>query len=87
MSDKGDEGTTNWKEFCHIKDYKPPPRLFYDREITGDLYNNEDPKDYKNNDGTTKSTCEYFYHLLEKEESNFKLRVIQSFWNTNDLCL
>ena len=56
------------------------PQLFYDSQVFGDLYSNEDDKDIKvMRDGvltnSTKYACEYFYYLLEKEESNFELQV------------
>ena len=57
------------------------PQLFYDSQVFGDLYSNEDDKDIKvmRNGVLTNSTkyaCEYFYYLLEKEESNFELQVL-----------
>ena len=57
------------------------PQLFYDSQVFGDLYSNEDDKDVKvMRDGvltnSTKYACEYFYYLLEKEEFNFELQVL-----------
>ena len=63
--------------------FQPPPQLFYDAPVVGELYANETIEDIRHFDedgamtDTNKYACEYFYYLLEKEESDFTLKVNQ----------
>ena len=61
--------------------FQPPPQLFYDAPVVGELYANETIEEISHYDetgamtDTNKYACEYFYYLLEKEESDFTLKV------------
>merc|ERR1719362_1966010 len=75
--------TTDWKEICHVNGthlIEPPPQLFYDAPVFGKLYANETIEEISHYDengamtNTNKYACEYFYYLLEKEESDFTLK-------------
>ena len=61
--------------------FQPPPQLFYDAPVVGELYANETIEEISHYDETgamtttKKYACEYFYYLLEKEESDFTMKV------------